>query len=128
VKSRREPERQLLVLVWAPPPVTADEPSMAEPPEGEVPAPAETPSTPAAEPPLMAVGDEASGSSVGLRGTKRWIYEFMRHHPDADAREVWESRPDEAVDIALKTVQNLVSEYRKLPELSRKFPKSFRER
>ena len=73
-------------------------------PVAPFPAPVASSASPAPPPPLSA--------------TKQWIYEFLRHHSDASAREVWENRPDGAPDVKLKTVQNLVSECRKLPELS----------
>jgi hypothetical protein len=63
-----------------------------------------------------------------LHGTKRWIFDLLRHHPDADGRWIWEQRPDEAMGIKLKTVQNLATDCRKQLGLSRKIPKSSRER
>jgi len=110
VKSRREPDRQLLVLVAPPEEATLstiDDESSAKPQSSD---------------------REATGPSQPLSGTKRWVYKFMQRHSDAAAREVWENRPDAAEGITLKTVQNLVSEYRKLPGLSRKSPKSSRKR
>ena len=111
VKSRREPDRQLLVLVWVPPAEatlsTVDDEPSAKPQSSD---------------------RGATGPSPPLSGTKRWVYEFMQRHSDAEAREVWENRPDAAAGITLKTVQNQVSEYRRLPGLSRKSPKSSRKR
>jgi hypothetical protein len=59
---------------------------------------------------------------TSLRGAKRWVYELLEHHPDADAQWIWEQRPND--DVTLKTIQNLVSAFHSLPAgPSRSFPK-----
>jgi hypothetical protein len=50
-----------------------------------------------------------------LRGTKKRVYELLKHHPEANAGWIWEQRPAGAEDeVDKKTVQNLVPIVRKL--------------
>jgi hypothetical protein len=63
--------------------------------------------------PLLSEVAISPPSPPPLHGTKRWIYELMQHHPAATARWIWEQRPDEAENISLSRVQNVVGELRR---------------